>query len=176
MTAITERLGQFWRSLPTLAATVLWIGIAGGLSGCATIDWLTGGDRAAPAAQPTSIASPYRTAPTTNGVVEAWASPPQEVRTTQPLVMYRAFGGDARQLGSWLSPDRPTSRADVQASLALPPSNTAEFVSVVTVPAGTLMRTGVAGPAFGHPGGGRQVQLMELIPRESFGEPQPLGP
>lgn len=166
---LTERLGRLWGGLPTLMTLALLVG----LSGCATLEGLFDRDRPA---QPTSIASPYATAPTANGVVEAWASPPQEVRTTEVMVMYRVFGGDAGQLGSWLSPDRPTSRAQVRASLALPPNNTAEFVSVVTVPAGTLIYTGVAGPAFGHPGGGRQVQLKELIPRESFGEPQPLGP
>lgn len=170
--AFTERLGRAWSGLPTLMALALCVG----LSGCASLQGLFGSDRSGPAPQPTSIASPYATAPTANGVVEAWASPPREVRTTEVMVLYRVFGGDAGQLGSWLSPDRPTSRAEVRAVLALPPNNTAEFVSVVTVPAGALMLTGVAGPAFGHPGGGRQVQLKELIPRESFGEPQPLGP
>ena len=169
MTSLSGRLRRAWTGLPLMLAVALT------LAGCTSIQGLFG-DRDAPTSQPTSIASPYATAPTTNGVVEAWASPPQEVRTNETTVMYRVFGGDAGQLGSWLSPDRPTSRAEVRTSLALPPNNTAEFVSVVTVPAGTLMRTGIAGPAFGHPGGGRQVQLMELIPRESFGEPQPLGP
>ena len=58
--------------------------------------------------------------------------------------------------------------------MALPPANTAEYYSVVTVPAGTLMKVGIAAPAFDQPGGGRQIQLLELIPVESFSDPIPL--
>ena len=60
--------------------------------------------------------------------------------------------------------------------VTFPPQNTAEFWCVVVVPAGTRMRTGVAAPAFDQPGGGRQVELLQLIPAESFGPPQPLAP
>ncbi len=167
--AITERLGRAWAGLPLLLAMTLCVAA----SGCASLKGLIGG---APAqAQPTSIASPYRAAPAT-GVVEAWSGPVEEVRNPEPLTMYRVYGGDARQLGAWLSPVKPVSSAQVRADLALPPQNTAQFVSEVTVPAGTLMRRGTAAPAFGQPGGGPQVQLMELIPPASFHEPQPLDP
>jgi hypothetical protein len=36
------------------------------------------------------------------------------------------------------------------------------------------MKVGIAAPAFGQPGGGRQVQLLQLIPPDSFSEPIPL--
>jgi len=169
--AITDRLSRLWSGAPVLLAVVLCMGMAG----CAGLKGLIDRGPAAPAA-PTDIASPYRAAPAPSQVVEAWSGPVQEVRTDQPLTMYRVYGGDARQLGAWLSPDKPVSRAQVRADLALPPQNTAEFVSVVTVPAGTLMRRGTAAPAFGQPGGGPQVQLMELIPASSFETPVPLDP
>ena len=177
--ALSERLRRLWTGFHVLLAILLCLGAGSGLSGCATIeDWTKGpAAKPAPAAQPTSIDSPYiTTAPTAGVVVEAWQAPPQEVRLAETTTFYRVWGGEARQLGSWLSPDRPTSRLQVRTAMALPPQNTAEFWCEVVVPAGTLMRVGVAAPAFGHPGGGRQVQLLELIPRESFREPQPLGP
>lgn len=172
MNSLTERLRRAWAGLPLMLAVTL------SLAGCASLDDLFGSERnAAPAAPPTSIASPYAAAaPTAGVVVEAWQGAPQEVRLAQATTFYRVWGGDSRQLGSWLSPDKPTSRLQVRTAMALPPQNTAEFWCEVVVPAGTLMRTGVAAPAFGHAGGGRQVQLLELIPKESFKEPQPLGP
>jgi len=112
-------------------------------------------------------------APST-ALVEAWTGPVEEVRTDRVLVLYRVYGGGANRLGAWLSPTLPASRASVRASMALPPQNTAEFYSVVTVPAGTLMRRGTAAPAFDQPGGGSQVQLLQLIPAESFSDPIPL--
>ncbi|MBX7248094.1 MAG: TNT domain-containing protein [Caulobacteraceae bacterium] len=157
-------------------AAMLMLSMA--VAGCATVERWTHPRAAAPAAptHPTDISSPYRAAPPPGQVVEAWSGPVQEVRTDRAMTMYRVFGGDARQLGAWLSPDRPTSRAQVRADLALPPQNTAELVSVVNVPAGTLMRRGTAAPAFGQPGGGEQVQLMEIIPASSFQAPEPLDP
>ncbi|CAL1692182.1 hypothetical protein MMB232_02341 [Brevundimonas subvibrioides] len=112
--------------------------------------------------------------PTASVMVEAWIGPVEEIRTDRVMTFYRAYGGGANRLGSWLSPTPPASRQSVRESLALPPQNTAEFYSVVTVPAGTLMKVGTAAPAFDQPGGGRQVQLLELIPPDSFSDPMPL--
>lgn len=114
------------------------------------------------------------TPPTAAVMVEAWIGPVEEVRTDRVMTFYRAYGGGANRLGAWLLPTPPASRQSVRESLALPPQNTAEFYSVVTVPAGTLMKVGTAAPAFDQPGGGRQVQLLELIPPESFSDPMPL--
>lgn len=118
--------------------------------------------------------APPVTSPTASGMVEAWIGPVEEVRTDRVMTFYRAYGGGANRLGAWLSPTPPASRQSVRESLALPPQNTAEFYSIVTVPAGTLMKVGTAAPAFDQPGGGRQVQLLELIPPESFSDPMPL--
>ena len=130
-----------------------------GLAGCSTV------------AAPTTYAAP---APAV--LVEAWVGPVEEVRTDRVLTFYRAYGGGANRLGAWLSPVQPTSSQGVREAMALPPANTAEFYSVVTVPAGTLMKVGIAAPAFDQPGGGSQVQLLELIPAEIFSDPIPLPP
>lgn len=119
-------------------------------------------------------ASPASYAPPPAVLVEAWVGPVAEVRTDRAMTYYRVYGGGANRLGAWLSPSPPTSREAIRQDLALPDQNTAELYSVVTVPAGTLMKVGTAAPAFGQPGGGRQIQLMELIPADSFSDPIPL--
>lgn len=73
-----------------------------------------------------------------------------------------------------MTPTLPASRAEAQARLALPPLNTAEFYAVVTAPAGTLVREGVAAPAFDQPGGGQQTELLDRIPADQFSEPRPM--
>lgn len=130
------------------------------LAGCAT-----------PAAVPSAYATP---APAV--LIEAWVGPVEEVRTDRVTILYRAYGGGANRLGAWMSATLPVSSQAVRAEMALPPQNTAVFYSVVTVPAGTLMKRGTAAPAFDQPGGGAQVQLLELIPAESFSDPIPLPP
>lgn len=120
--------------------------------------------------------SPVYAQPPAGQVIEAWVDGYQEYETTDQRTYYRVFGGGASRLGAWMSPVPPRSAAVVRADMALPVDNTAEFVSVVTVPAGTLIRIGRAAPAFGQPGGGEQVQLLELIPPASFGEAAPLAP
>lgn len=120
--------------------------------------------------------SPVYAQPVAGQLVEAWAAGYQEYETTEERTFYRVFGGGASRLGAWMSPVPPRTTASVRADMALPPENTAEFVSIVTVPPGTRIRIGRAAPAFGQPGGGEQVQLLELIPPASFGEPAPLVP
>jgi hypothetical protein len=147
----------------TLFALFAWVTLA--LGGCASTHPIT---------QPGGA---FVAAPPTGGVVvEAWIGTPEVVTTTEVQTFYRVWGGSARQLGAWLSPTMPTSSASVKAAMALPPQNEALFWCVVTVPAGTRMRSGVAAPAFGQPGGGRQIELLDLIPATSFGRQQPLTP
>lgn len=93
---------------------------------------------------------------------------------SQGMVAYRIWGGDALQPGQWLSPI-PLSSAQARALLALPPSNSAAFISRVEIPGGTQLQYGPAAPLFGQPGGGMQIQLLEMIPRESFQPGIPLG-
>lgn len=128
---------------------------------------------------PSVVSTPapvFAVAPPTAGIVQAWVGTPDDVRTTQAMTLYRVWGGTARQLGAWMSATPPLTSASVRADMALPPQNTAQFWCEVTVPAGTRMRVGVAAPAFDQPGGGRQVELLELIPAAAFGEPHSLAP
>lgn len=154
MTTIREA-ARAWLLTPVMMAMAA---LTLGLAGCAT-----------PAAGPSvyGVAAPAV-------VIEAWVGPVEELRSDRVMTLYRAYGGGANRLGAWMSATLPVSSAAVKAEMALPPQNTAEFYSVVTVPAGTLMKIGVAAPAFDQPGGGRQVQLLELIPAESFSDPIPL--
>lgn len=152
MTGI-RTIARDWLVLPVL---LVMAALTLGLAGCSTV-------------APATYAQP---APAV--LVEAWAGPAEEVRTDRVMTFYRAYGGGANRLGAWLSPVQPTSSQGVREAMALPPANTADRYSVVTVPAGTLMKVGIAAPAFDQPGGGRQVQLLELIPAESFSDPIPL--
>ena len=154
MTGIRNAARDWLLTPLMMAMTALTLGLAG----CA-----------APAASPSvyGVAAPVV-------VVEAWAGPVEEVRSDRVMTLYRAYGGGANRLGAWMSATVPASSAAVRAEMALPPLNAATSYSVVTVPAGTLMKIGVAAPAFDQPGGGRQVQLLELIPAESFSDPIPL--
>ena len=49
------------------------------------------------------------------------------------------------------------SAAEARAGLSLPPWNSASFVRQVTIPKGTVVWAGEAGPRFGLPGGGTQI-------------------
>lgn len=61
--------------------------------------------------------------------------------------------------------------------LTLGPRTTRLLIgSPVLVPAGTRIQVGVAGEAFGQPGGLIQVRLLEEIPLSSFGKGAPLAP
>lgn len=76
--------------------------------------------------------------------------------------------------GSFLADVAPASADDAVRGLALPPSNTADFIQDVTVPAGTRIQSSVAAEAFGQPGGLMQFELLERIPDSSFGPGRPL--
>ncbi len=80
-------------------------------------------------------------------------------------MIYRSFGGDARLQGGYASPTQGASRAD----LAIEPDwgNTMRFEARVTVPSGTTLNVGSAGPQATLPGGGSQI----LMPRGWDGIP-----
>lgn len=90
------------------------------------------------------------------------------------LNAYRVWGGEAKLQGAWLSPVAPRSSEAARGLLSLPPQNSASFISTVHVPAGTQIQYGVAAPAFGAPGGGIQIQLLERLPNSSWGPGTPL--
>lgn len=109
------------------------------------------------------------------GTQAAWSGP--ITSGTVPhggLTAYRVWGGEAKLQGTWLSPIAPKSSEAARSMLALPPQNSASFISTVHVPAGTRIQYGVAAPAFGAPGGGIQIQLLERLPSSSWGAGTPL--
>jgi hypothetical protein len=110
------------------------------------------------------------------GGVNSWTGPILSRVTQSPETMYRVWGGGSSRVGQWLTPFKPVSAQTAREGLALPPGNTASFVSEVTVPTGTRIQVGTAGAAFGQPGGAAQVQLLDRIAPELFGEGQPLTP
>lgn len=125
--------------------------------------------------EPTSAPPPATVEVPSTPQVESWVGPVTEYRLSATGIYYRVFGGGAVRIGAWVSPTVPRSRAEARATLALPPENTATHYAMVIVPSGTLVRSGTAAPAFAQPGGGRQVELLERIPTESFSAPIPLS-
>ena len=93
-----------------------------------------------------------------------WAGATTSSVTPDTVTYYRVWGGKTPQEGAWLTPVKPTSAEEARATLALPPTNTAENVSTVTVPKGTRIQLGTAAANFNQPGGGAQVQLQDKIP------------
>lgn len=65
--------------------------------------------------------------------VNPWAGSLLSTTAAENLTMYRVWGGDSAQVGSWLTPVRPTSAGAARAGLALPKGNAATLVSEVTV-------------------------------------------
>jgi hypothetical protein len=88
------------------------------------------------------------------------------------LTYYRVFTGD-RPAGSFLTGAPPASADQAVSGLALPPTNTAEFIQEVTVPAGTRLQSSIVREAFDQPGGLLQFELMVRLPAKNFGEGVP---
>ena len=103
--------------------------------------------------------------------------PITSVKLSEKTTLYRVWGGKSSRAGGWLSVFRPAAQAEARSLLALPPDNSAEFVSEVCVPAGTRVQFSRAAPAFDQLGGALQVQLLERIPETAFspGESLPAG-
>lgn len=113
---------------------------------------------------------------TTSGGYNPWKGEIRSVVAESDTLMWRVHGDEAGQLGGWLSPTRPNSSLQAMRDLALPPQNSAEFLSPVLVPKGTRYQIGTAAEAFGQPGGGTQILLLDRVPAANFGTPQPFAP
>jgi RHS repeat-associated protein len=111
------------------------------------------------------------------GTVQAWEGAiTAGAVPDEGMVAYRIWGEGADQVGSWLSPIELDSASAARSLLSLPAENTAEFISEVQIPAGTQIQFGTAASAFGQPGGGIQIQLLNRIPLSNFGPGVPLPP
>ena len=109
----------------------------------------------------------------TKGVSE-WSGPIESYVVKENMIMYRVYGGESARFGAWLTPVKPDSADSARALLSLPSTNTAVYVSEVVVPAGIRIQVGKAAPAFGQPGGGQQVKLLEGISESCFQPGVPL--
>ncbi len=87
-----------------------------------------------------------------------------EVITTGEVTLYRVFGGESRQMGSFWTRTQPAGPLQSAMDLALPSGNAATSVVEITVPAGTRIFEGTAAPAFGQLGGGSQVYIPRVNP------------
>ena len=93
---------------------------------------------------------------------------------TEDTVMYRVSGGNAKEVGSYMSMTPQGGGLQSQLDLALNPAwgNTTENVTKVVVPKGTTIYEGIAAPqniydSLGNvigtlPGGGSQVYIPKV--------------
>ena len=111
------------------------------------------------------------------GTQQAWLGPIfSRPAPAEGLTAYRVWGGGSERMRGWLTPNPPASSSSAIRDLALPPTNTAQYISTVTIPPGTQYQFGTAARAFGQPGGGSQIQLLKHLPDENFGPGTPLPP
>lgn len=85
------------------------------------------------------------------------------------MVFYRRWGGDAKEIGSWMSPIKYEKAANARRYLALPDGNTAENLTIFKIKRGTPFIEGkVTSQAedvtgiFGSyaEGGGNQIYIL----------------
>jgi RHS repeat-associated protein len=77
--------------------------------------------------------------------------------TKAQTVLYRVWGMESGRVGSWLTRKAYTSASEAIKELALPPGNSAAFITEVVVPDGVPLYEGAAARAFGQPGLGNQI-------------------
>jgi hypothetical protein len=88
-----------------------------------------------------------------------------QVALQSDTVLYRTYGGTSQNpIGSYWSRTPPSGPLQARMDLALPPGNTAQGVTQIRVPQGTVIFEGSAGPNFGQLGGGNQVYIPKVNP------------
>jgi len=90
-----------------------------------------------------------------------------ETVTTEPTLLYRAYGGKAGPLSPYWSRTRPSGPLQVTIDSALLPEwgNAAESISTIRVPAGETIYEGAAAGQGGLVGGGSQVVIPKVNPK-----------
>lgn len=88
-----------------------------------------------------------------------------EVITTEPVILYRVYGGNASQLGAYWTRTPPSGPVQSIIDSALDPvwGNTATKTVKIEVPTGTSFYEGLAGQQGGLVGGGNQVLLPKNL-------------
>jgi hypothetical protein len=86
---------------------------------------------------------------------------------SEPITLYRVYGGKAGQLGPYWTRTRPSGPLQARIDLALRPEwgNTATQVVKIEVPAGTKIYEGFVEAQGGLVGGGSQVVIPKVDPR-----------
>ncbi len=89
-----------------------------------------------------------------------------EINATGEVTLYRAYGGDAKEISAFWTMDKPSGPLQAKIDNALDPlwGNTATKVSTITIPEGTIFYEGYAAPQRGLFGGGSQVYIPEVKP------------
>jgi hypothetical protein len=89
-----------------------------------------------------------------------------ELSTSEATTLYRVYGGNAGELGSYWSRTAPAGPLQSTMDSALNPAwgNTAQSVSTIRVPTGTTIYDGFAAPQGGLMGGGSQVYIPKVNP------------
>lgn len=121
-----------------------------------------------PAGNPGALPNVKPWEPNISGTVRSYVTEADEV-------FYRVSGPAQAEMGGFLTRARPGSPAFAREALALPPGNTGTLIQEVLVPAGTRIQRSRALAAFGRRGGAEQFELLERIPRSSFGPRSPWG-
>jgi hypothetical protein len=89
---------------------------------------------------------------------------------------YRVYGAGSQRMGQWVTTTLPQSEELAREGLALPPGNSAKCIVTVRLTAGTSVRIGHVGPAFGEPGGLAQIQVVSAKRAVTYSADRPLPP
>jgi len=103
--------------------------------------------------------------PNAGGVIRSFV-------TSQDRIFFRVSSASQGEMGSFLTAVRPKSRNFAREALALPQENDASLIQKVFVPAGTRIQRSRALPQpkwHRFRGGGEQFELLEYLPKNSFG-------
>jgi hypothetical protein len=74
------------------------------------------------------------------------------------VVVYRYYGDGASSVSYWYTPNQT---ANPVADLALPGSNSAQYVGTYVIPSGTTILEGTVAPLYNQPGGGYQYYVPD---------------
>ncbi len=92
---------------------------------------------------------------------ETCTGKPYATILSQPLRLYRLYGGDSGKLGQFWSRTNYASTSDARRYLALPAGNTATSRVIIVVPKGETIYWCTAARLDSEPGGGEQVMVPD---------------
>jgi hypothetical protein len=182
---LERRAEQAFKSTGTWVRVVLTIAGIIGIFGLA--DWAQGqrdlvslgkecGEAKAPIAACDRFGGGAPPAAAAAAATPPWLNGYREVASATKIVASRVYGGGAARKGVWVTTTPVRNEGAARIALALPGKNAARCVVRVTIPVGTALRVGHVGPAFGHPGGGAQLEILGGLDTVGFGPDEALQP